>query len=356
MSSALMSGMVTTSHRFVVTLWTSLSYGPVFTKPAIFMRGAKNFFAVYSDPIVRLHQTSHTTTASTETVAFEEQVMLRHRKTRKTTVRVTSRTSICDDDEAGGWRYVRDYFPVQLVKTCDLPADRNYLFGCHPHGVMAAGAVCNFATDATNFRHLFPGIRTHLATVQIQFSMPFYRELLLACGVCCPSRESLDCVLSSKTPGRAAAILVGGDTEMHQAQPGSYKLVLTKRKGFVRVALKHGTPLVPVFSFGENEIFVQAEVPVDSLLGRVVAWIKSLLGFTPPLFWGRGVFQYSWGWVPHRKRIVTVVGKPLEVPKLEFPSDEEVDRVHRQYIDALTQLFNDHKDKYATAGSKLVII
>ncbi|XP_077556829.1 2-acylglycerol O-acyltransferase 2-A-like [Haemaphysalis longicornis] len=253
------------------------------------------------------------------------------------------------------FKYFRNYFPIQLVKTCDLPADRNYLFGYHPHGIIAAGAVCNFATDATNFRTLFPGIQTHLTTLQIQFNLPFHRDLLQAGGVCVASRESLDWILSSKTPGKAAVVIVGGEAELHQSRPGIYKLVLTNRRGFVRVALKHGTPLVPVFSFGENELFKQAEIPIDSWLGRVLAWYKGLSGFAPPLFWGRGVFQYSWGWVPRRKRIVTVVGKPLEVPKMEFPSEEEVDRVHRQYIDALTQLFNDHKDKYATRGSKLII-
>ncbi|KAH9369571.1 hypothetical protein HPB48_020684 [Haemaphysalis longicornis] len=252
------------------------------------------------------------------------------------------------------WKYLRNYFPIQLVKTCDLPADRNYLFGYHPHGVMAVGAVCNFATDATNFRHLFPGIRTHLATLRFQFCFPFHRELYLAAGVCCASKEWLDWTLGSKPPGKAAVIVLGGNAEMLNAQPGSYKLYLNNRKGFVRFALKYGAPLVPVFSFGENELFVQAKVPVGSWLGRILALFKLVLGYTPPVFYGRGVFQYSWGWVPHRKRIVTW-GSPWRFPRSSAPVDEQVDRVHRQYIDALTQLFNDHKDKYAAAGSKLVI-
>lgn len=254
------------------------------------------------------------------------------------------------------WKYFRDYFPIQLVKTCDLPADRNYLFGYHPHGVMVAGGVCNFATDATNFSCLFPGIRTHLATLNFQFYLPFHRDLLLAGGMCSASKESLDWILGSKTPGNAAVIVVGGAAEVLHARPGIYTLFLARRKGFVRVAIRHGTPLVPVFSFGENELFMTVEVPDDSWLRRVQGWFKPLFGFTPPLFWGRGFLQYTWGWVPRRKRIVTVVGKPLEVPKVECPSEEEVDRVHRQYMDALVQLFNDHKDKYAATGSKLVIV
>ena len=34
---------------------------------------------------------------------------------------------------------ILDYFPIRLHKTCDLPPDRPYIFGYHPHGVIALG-------------------------------------------------------------------------------------------------------------------------------------------------------------------------------------------------------------------------
>lgn len=37
------------------------------------------------------------------------------------------------------WKYLRDYFPVSLVKTAPLSPDRNYILGCHPHGVFSIG-------------------------------------------------------------------------------------------------------------------------------------------------------------------------------------------------------------------------
>lgn len=34
------------------------------------------------------------------------------------------------------WKLCSEYFPVQLIKTEDLPADRNYLFCLQPHGMV----------------------------------------------------------------------------------------------------------------------------------------------------------------------------------------------------------------------------
>lgn len=34
------------------------------------------------------------------------------------------------------WQYYANYFPVSLVKTAELPADRNYLFATFPHGIL----------------------------------------------------------------------------------------------------------------------------------------------------------------------------------------------------------------------------
>lgn len=56
------------------------------------------------------------------------------------------------------WRWLRDYFPISLVKTADLPTDRPVLFGYHPHGVLSQGAFINFATNATGFATAFPGV------------------------------------------------------------------------------------------------------------------------------------------------------------------------------------------------------
>ena len=80
------------------------------------------------------------------------------------------------------WKYMRDYFPIKLIKTVDLDPNKNYILGYHPHGIMCTGAFLNFATDATGFPEIFPGLQPHLLTLAGQFMFPFFREYFMTTG------------------------------------------------------------------------------------------------------------------------------------------------------------------------------
>lgn len=112
---------------------------------------------------------------------------------------------------------------------------------------------------------------------------------------------------------------------------------------------------MPVFSFGENDIYRQVENPRGSRLRRFQETMKAFTGFSPPIFYGRGLLQYTWGYVPFRTRIATVVGAPIRVEKTENPTEEEVNLLHEKYIASLTQLFQEHKTRFGAADATLKI-
>ena len=101
------------------------------------------------------------------------------------------------------WRYIRDYFPISLVKTAELPADRNYVFGYHPHGVMSFGAAINFASEATGFSQMFPGIKPYPLTLRVQFLWPILRNIYLSLGICAVTHESIDFILSQGSKSKS---------------------------------------------------------------------------------------------------------------------------------------------------------
>ena len=68
------------------------------------------------------------------------------------------------------------------MRTTALDPHHNYIFGFHPHGVLAAGAFANFCTEATGFGGLFPGLRPHLLTLPCWFRLPFIRDYMMAGG------------------------------------------------------------------------------------------------------------------------------------------------------------------------------
>ena len=71
---------------------------------------------------------------------------------------------------------------------------------------------------------------------------PLHREWILGLGCCSSSRSSIGNVLSG--PGGAASVLVvGGAAEAIHSQSNKLKLVLKSRKGFVKLAIKHGADL-----------------------------------------------------------------------------------------------------------------
>ncbi|XP_019504879.1 PREDICTED: 2-acylglycerol O-acyltransferase 2 [Hipposideros armiger] len=208
------------------------------------------------------------------------------------------------------WKYMKDYFPVSLVKTAELDPSRNYLAGFHPHGVLATGAFLNLCTESTNFPKIFPDIRPHLMMLTVWFRVPFFRDYLMSGGLVTSDKESAAHILSRKEGGNLLGIIVGGAQEALNARPGAYKLLLRNRKGFVRLALVHGADLVPIFSFGENDLYDQVENSDGSWLRWIQNRLQKIMGISLPLFHGRGVFQYTFGLLPYRRPITSVGSSP----------------------------------------------
>ncbi|KDE09727.1 hypothetical protein MVLG_00129 [Microbotryum lychnidis-dioicae p1A1 Lamole] len=244
------------------------------------------------------------------------------------------------------WVWFTGYYPISLVKTVDLPPDRKYVFGYHPHGIIGMGAIANFGTDATGFSELFPGLNPHLLTLASNFKLPIYRDFLLALGICSVSMKSCQNILK-QGPGSALTIVVGGAAESLSAHPGTANLTLRRRMGFIKLAMRQGADLVPVFSFGENDIFEQMPNERGTKLYKMQKKFQTAFGFTLPIFHGRGIFNYNLGILPYRHPIVSVVGRPIRVSQRDNPTKEELEEVQERYIEELKRIWDDYKNQHA---------
>jgi len=253
------------------------------------------------------------------------------------------------------WKHFRDFFPATLIRSGEEPLDpkQKYIFGLHPHGIIGISAISNFANDNEDWTSQFPGIDLRVATLPMNFKIPLYREWILSLGFITSDSKS---IVTNLKKDHSVMIVIGGAAEALNAHPGSEtELVLKKRKGFVRLALQTGSHLVPVFAFGENELYDQVPNPRGSRLRTIQEKFKNKFGFSLPLFFGRGIFLYDYGMLPQRRKLLTVVGSPIAVPQIAEPSEEEIDKYHAAYIEALEKVHQDYKGLAEKSEERLKI-
>ncbi|GME70126.1 unnamed protein product [Ambrosiozyma monospora] len=205
--------------------------------------------------------------------------------------------------------------------------------------------------------------------------IPFYRDYVKKIGFGLVTKKGIKGLLSRNM---SVSIVIGGLAESKFARPGMNRLVLQRRKGFVKLALEMvgvnesgdikpdevDLCIVPSYSFGENSIYDVFDSKKNAnddfiaaclrlVLGTLRQFAKRYLGVKAPLIWSRGVFNYDIGMLPYRRQVDVVIGEPIPIRRLnglksgDPVTNEEVEYYHKVYVDAVVKLFNDNKKKYS---------
>ena len=244
------------------------------------------------------------------------------------------------------WRPMASYFPMSIEKTVDLDPNKNYLMGYHPHGIICFGAL-NMWVDGVHreFKKLFPGLKGRLCMLSFWFKIPIFREYILAC-LLPPTKKAITNFFKSDTGvGNCAMLVPGGSKEALLSKPGHPEIILKPRLGFIKLAITNGTPLVPIFAFGENDIYNNKISEKKSKFAQFLSE-KVFVGIEFPEFSGRGLFNYTSGMLPFRRPIHIVVGEPVPVEKRQNPSKEYLEEIHGKYLNNLVKVYDTHKYKY----------
>lgn len=225
------------------------------------------------------------------------------------------------------WSYFLSYFPFAIYRK-PLPAG-TYVFAVHPHGALAFNrAAFGFAYDKL-WKRAFPGIEFRVLTASAAFRIPVIREIWLWTFCVDASKETARRVLRA---GKSILVYPGGEKEQMMTQRGRNQIYLKERKGFVKLAIESGSPLVPIYAFGEADLFTH-----HSFLLSARKWMVQKFKVAIPLISG------SFGVVPYQVPVSLVVGDPIPVTQNPHPSQEQVDQVHADYMAALRRLFDSHK-------------
>lgn len=322
-----------------------------------------------------------------------------------------------------------------------------------------------FFHDPSKHECLLPGIGyVFPLTLTTQFTLPLYRDYLLSLGLTSASAKNIKSIINNGD--NSVCIVVGGaqesllnnmvsgytkvgngykgdqyqkeeedDDDFQEEEPSNLssdkdqdddyysdhkpkvkreiKLVLNKRKGFVKLAIELGNvSLVPTFAFGEADIY-KLSIPKPGSFGYAFQqWMKNTFLFTLPFFSARGIFIYDFGFLPFRNPIDVVMGRPIHIPegalseyRLKHPESEPskpqietnsdkpkannesqvrrsgesftnlfkkkeqpkskskaqipqelLDHYHRLYVDELKRVYEENKHKYGYGDVELCII
>jgi 1-acyl-sn-glycerol-3-phosphate acyltransferase len=245
------------------------------------------------------------------------------------------------------------YFPVVVVHEdrAALRAGRPYVVAYEPHGVLPLGIVAFAAHNRGDPPP--PGLAgSRVLVSSAGFWMPAMRHAWYWMGCRPASRATAEALLAR---GASVVLSPGGARECLHMRRGEEVAFLRARSGFVRLALRHGAPLVPVFAFGQSDMFDYVRPFVDAPRRGAppAAWARlcGALGFVPMLVSGR------WGLpIPRRAPLTIVVGAPIEVPRVADPPAALVDEYLAQFVAALEALFARHRAAAGFAARRLTVV
>ena len=294
----------------------------------------------------------------------------------------------------GAWRWFTEdlFFTAAAMRRylglgfADLPDEfvaaeaepgAQFVLAAFPHGC------------ASDFRILMDGmlrevcpnliernaVRTLAASVL--FRIPVVREMTLWTGGIDARRSVAEAALADR---KSLLVLPGGEAEQLLTIYGKERVYLSKRKGFIKLAMRKGVPVVPIYVFGSSDAYYTYDQPSPSNNETNKRFDWTFYGFRHKLMKNLGIciplYSGLWGFphCPLPKKTTIVFGKPIRfAPSTKTraskktqsdssastgfePTAEELDEGHALFVKELTALFDAHKTALGYGDRTLEVV
>jgi 2-acylglycerol O-acyltransferase 2 len=232
-------------------------------------------------------------------------------------------------------KQVEENIQATFRMECPEPPPPSCLFIWQPHGlisvssVMFNGGLCKHPNYRAN----------HAVTLPFYHYFPVIGDIMRHLGSIPSDSGSITKTLRK---GESVSVMLGGVREMMDARGTHMKLYVRKRTGIFRIALETGTPLVPVLTYGENEMFPRSDEWWASAVNQTLHTYAGMAVGIPTWKALQNWFELSY---KPLKPIVTHVGSPI-------PATGDISSLRTTYIKAVEALFK----KTAPAGYTLEIV
>ena len=221
------------------------------------------------------------------------------------------------------WLLSTFYFRAEVRDLGNVPADRPVLLvGNHSGGNVIVDTFIFSLAFSTYFGVERP---FHQLAHNLAIAWPFAGEMLRKSGTMSASHEHAERALAAGAP---VLVYPGGDWETHRPSWEGGKIDFAGRKGFIRLALDAGVPIVPVVSIGgqETALFLSRGAGLAKALRLDKLFRLKVLPISIALPWGLNVGDFA-GHIPLPSKITIEVLPPIDLER-EFGPDPDVDEVY----------------------------
>lgn len=113
----------------------------------------------------------------------------------------------------------------------------------------------------------------------------------------------------------------------------------------------YNIPIVPVYTFNEVDYYKQVDYNsryISSFIKLLRNLFQKFLGLSFPLLYSL---------IPKQNcELITVIGKPVILPCIINPTEDEINKSMEIYIKALEELYNENSPKYNSIKERNLVI
>lgn len=228
------------------------------------------------------------------------------------------------------------------------------IFAFIPHGIFPFGLAFS-CLPQSGYENTWGPFRPVVATATKLF--PLVRTLIAWMGGIDASRNAVADALRTEP---RIGISPGGIAEMFESypkpgyHPNDEAALLNDRKGMFKLAIQHGLPVVPVYTFGATKMFKRLQLP------QFLETLSRLFKISLCILFGKLGLP-----IPFQQRLMYVIGKTIfpplaigeDVSTLEGEEFErKVDEMHGAFCEEITRIFERNKEHYGWGHKTLRIV
>ncbi len=237
------------------------------------------------------------------------------------------------------------YNSLQIIwpESVNRPAldDTPVIFTSIPHGAAPLGITCYPV-----WSKLFNNKLCHWTCAPVVLKLPLVSTMMKHMGYIPAKAKHIVDTLTKKEEN--VGVVLDGIAGMFKSDKDTEIASIKQRKGIIKIALRAGVPIVPTYGFGHTLLW---KIVVDPFGIMESLSLKLDISLTP--FFGR------WGWFlgpSQRVPVCVCLGEPVKCPKIDEPTQDDIDKYHSQLLKSYADLFENHKASYGWANKKLVFV